>query len=128
MISSFHAAFSLRHRDKSAIVIDYKDKVIRPMELLLVLMLIGGLHGSHLRTDLLNDSYHFMTNGYSWNSTRYTAMFDMEITCADASQSHLDDSICRFYERWLCFFKQCELSFFYECVCLHYSLSLLNVG
>ena len=55
MISSFHTAFSLRHRDKSAKVIDYKDKVIRPQELLLVLMLIGGLHGE-TKTNLFNVS------------------------------------------------------------------------
>ena len=30
MISSFHAVFSLRQRDKSAKVIDYNDQVIRP--------------------------------------------------------------------------------------------------
>ena len=29
MISSFHAVFVLRHRDKSAKVIDYNDQVIR---------------------------------------------------------------------------------------------------
>ena len=35
MISSFHAVFGLRHRDKSAKVIDYNDQVIRVREYLL---------------------------------------------------------------------------------------------
>ena len=37
MISSFHAVFVLRHRDKSAKVIDYNDQVIRVWEYLLFL-------------------------------------------------------------------------------------------
>ena len=37
MISSFHAVFSLRQRDKSAKVIGYNDEVIRPREYLLFL-------------------------------------------------------------------------------------------
>ena len=32
MISSFHAVFGLRHRDKTAKVIDYNDQVIRIRE------------------------------------------------------------------------------------------------
>ena len=35
MISSFHAVFGLRQRDKSAKVIDYNDQVIRVREYLL---------------------------------------------------------------------------------------------
>ena len=35
MIPSFHAVFGLRHRDKSAKVIDYNDQVIRVREYLL---------------------------------------------------------------------------------------------
>ena len=35
MISSFHAVFGLRHRDKTAKVIDYNDQVIRVREYLL---------------------------------------------------------------------------------------------
>ena len=37
MISSFHAVFGLRHRDKSAKVIDYNDQVIGVWEYLLLL-------------------------------------------------------------------------------------------
>ena len=37
MISSFHAVFGLRQRDKSAKVIDYNDQVIRVREYLLLL-------------------------------------------------------------------------------------------
>ena len=33
MISSFHAAFGLRQRDKSAKEIDYKNEVIRVLEI-----------------------------------------------------------------------------------------------
>ena len=32
MISSFHAVFGLRHRDKTAKVIDYNDQVLRVRE------------------------------------------------------------------------------------------------
>ena len=35
MIPSFHAVFGLRHRDKSAKVIDYNDQVIRVREYLI---------------------------------------------------------------------------------------------
>ena len=45
MISSFHAVFGLRQRDKSAKVIDYNDQVIRVLEHLFLLMFIAGLHG-----------------------------------------------------------------------------------
>ena len=45
MISSFHAVFGLRQRDKSAKVIDYNDQVIRVREYLFLLMFIAGLHG-----------------------------------------------------------------------------------
>ena len=37
MIPSFHAVFGLRHRDKSAKVIDYNDQVIGVREYLLLL-------------------------------------------------------------------------------------------
>ena len=37
IISSFHAVFVLRHRDKSAKAIDYNDQVIRVRECLLLL-------------------------------------------------------------------------------------------
>ena len=37
MIPSFHAVFGLRHRDKSAKVIDYNDQVIGVWEYLLLL-------------------------------------------------------------------------------------------
>ena len=37
MISSFHAVFGLRHRGKSAKVIDYNDQVIWVREYLLLL-------------------------------------------------------------------------------------------
>ena len=37
MIPSYHAVFVLRHRDKSAKVIDYNDQVIRVREYLLLL-------------------------------------------------------------------------------------------
>ena len=51
MIPSFHAVFGLRHRDKTAKVIDYKGQVIRAQGITsfygapLLLMVIVGLRG-----------------------------------------------------------------------------------
>ena len=42
MISSYHAVFGLRQRDKSAKVIGCRDEVIGPREILLLLMVIAG--------------------------------------------------------------------------------------
>ena len=41
MIPSFHAVFGLRHRDKSAKVIDYNDQVIGVWEYLLLLGILS---------------------------------------------------------------------------------------
>ena len=51
MIPSFHAVFGLRHRDKTAKVIDYKGQVIKAQGITffygapLLLMVIVGLRG-----------------------------------------------------------------------------------
>ena len=80
---------------------------------------VTRLYGSNFRTDLINDSHHFMTDRNSWHGTRHTAMLDVKVARADATQSDLDNGIRWLNKCWLWLFNQCELTFFYICVCLH---------
>ena len=63
----------------------------------------------------------FIVNCDLYEATRYATMLNVRGTCTDASQRHLDNGVCRFYERWLWLFNQGELSFFwymYACMLL----------
>ena len=53
----------------------------------LAIMLLG--------TDLLNDANHLVANGYAWNGTGHTAVFDMQIAGADTTERNAHNSIAR---------------------------------
>ena len=65
MISSFHAVFGLRQRDKSAKVIDYNDQVIRVREYLLLLGIPSPYVFFLSRSSLLNPQMSISGDGKS---------------------------------------------------------------
>ena len=64
MIPSYHAVFVLRHRDKSAKVIDYNDQVIRVRECLLLLGIPSPMFFLS-RSSLLNPQMSISGDGKS---------------------------------------------------------------
>ena len=78
---------------------------------------IAWLYNCDILSYFFHHSHHFVAYGDARNSTRYTAMLDMQVAGADAAHCHTNYGIGRGYQYRLRLLHQSELSFFYVCVC-----------
>ena len=71
---------------------------------------VARLDGAHLGADLLNNANHLVANGYTWNGTRHTAVFDMQVAGADTAERNAHNGIARALQCGLRLVDQLELA------------------
>ena len=80
---------------------------------------VAQLHIGNFPTNLFNHSYHLMTYGYSWYSTRHTAMLYMKVTSAYTAQSYTHYSVFGIDDMRNRLTKQCKMPFLKISICRH---------
>ena len=59
---------------------------------------VAGVKVGNGRAHLFYDAHHFMSQGDAWNRPGDSAVFNMQVTGADAGQGHADDGVPRMLE------------------------------
>ncbi len=72
---------------------------------------VARANGGNFRADLLDDAYHFMPHGNAGHGTRDTAVLDVQVAGANASERHANDGIAWALKRRDGLFEQFEFAF-----------------
>ena len=80
---------------------------------------VTGLHICDVSTDFFHYTHHFMADCDTKHGAWYAAVLDMQVTGADAAESHPDQRILRSLKGGLRLVNQFEAVMLYVCVCFH---------